>query len=89
MSEQTPQYFRTVTEMHAVPAEKIDAFVEDLRLWLHMHRELDATMAELGAFAGIVKITSPTDAFGWLDDGKHDASIRITMHAESAAGKPE
>lgn len=67
-----PDVFRTVADMHRVPIEKLDAFTTDLRLWLQAHR-----LAELRP--GHVRIASPTDAFGWIDDGKHDVRVKVTF----------
>ena len=80
MSEQSAQFFTTVSDMRAVPAEKIDHFCEDLRLWLHMHKQVEQIQAELGPLAAGLKIMSPTEAFGWVDDGRHDARIQINLH---------
>lgn len=79
-STPAPQFFRTFVEMCAVPSNKIDAFCEDLRLALHMRAQVAEIQASLGPeLSGAIKITSPSDAFGWVDDGRHDANIRITL----------
>lgn len=67
------QHFRTVADMAAVPLDKIDAFCEDLRLWLTM-RALCASVP-----ATVATLVDP-DVFGWIDDGKHDTNLRIVTH---------
>lgn len=71
----TTQYFKTVADMAAVPAEKIDAFCEDLRLWLHVHKCLARIEQDTN-----VRVVSETDTFGWIDDGKHDVSVTVQDH---------
>lgn len=78
--KQEAAYYRTVSEMRAVPADKIDNFCEDLRLWLHMHKQVDDIRAALGPLEHVVQVTSADDAFGWVDDNKHDARIHIELH---------
>jgi hypothetical protein len=65
-----PQYFTTVADMHSVPLEKLGMFCEDLRLWLSIHR-----LAEAEA----MRMTTPADTFGWVDDGKHDVKLNIKI----------
>jgi len=73
-----PQFFRTVTDMLTVPTEKLDHFIEDLRLWLHMQKKIAEIQREVGNIVEL-KQTTPIDAFGWVDDGKHDARIKIDL----------
>lgn len=77
-------FYRTVTEMRGVPSEKIDHFCEDLRLWLHMHAQIAELQAAIGGIAKI-NITSPVDTFGWIDDGRHDVTIRVKTLEEPQA----
>lgn len=69
-SKRQTHYFKTISDLHAIPAEKVDMFCEDLRLWLRLHRMADA--------AGLPAST-PTDTFGWIDDGRHDIKITVTV----------
>lgn len=85
MSEEVKaQFFKTVTDMRTVPADKIDHFCEDLRLWLHMHKQVEELHAQLGELAYMVKIKTPIDAFGWVDDNKHDATIKVQFSADAS-----
>jgi hypothetical protein len=63
--------FRTVEDMQSVPLEKLGMFCEDLRLWLSLHRLSDAEKD--------LRITSPRDVFGWIDDGRHDLKISLSI----------
>lgn len=65
--------FTSIAELMTVPAEKIDALCEDLRLWLHCHAEIAALLVDMIA-AGTV---APTATFRWIDDGKHDAHMTL------------
>lgn len=67
----TTYYFKTVADMQAVPIDKLEAFTTDLRLWLELHRIADAS--------GALKATTPTDVFAWIDDGKHDVRVNISI----------
>lgn len=80
MAETIRREFRTVAEMQAIPLDKIDAFCEDLRLWLTMMRLADAGLAEMPPeLKDAIRLVSPRDVFGWIDDGKHDANIHIRI----------
>lgn len=71
-----PIEFRSVTDMHQVPVDKLQAFTTDLALWLQMHR--------LSEEHGVTVVT-PRDVFGWLDDGRHDVTVRVDVtHDETA-----
>lgn len=72
MAKKKPQtsYFKTILDMQAIPADKVDLFCEDLRLWLRLHRMADE--------AGI-PVTTPRNVFGWIDDGRHNARIDVTI----------
>jgi hypothetical protein len=86
MGEPEAQLFTTITDMRAVPTEKIDAFCEDLRLWLHMHKHIEAVSAESEKVLGVkLAILSPTSAFAWIDDGRHDANINVTIDPATRA----
>lgn len=62
------RFFRTVAEMHAIPKEKVSAFVLDLALWLQQHRLVHELTGRLGA---------DPDVFGWMDDGRHEVQVRL------------
>lgn len=76
MTKPKTQYFNTVAEMLAVPDEKIDHFCEDLRRWLHLRKGVSKVQ---DAVRGLVEIQTPIPGFGWVDDGKHEANIRIEV----------
>ena len=71
--------FRTVEDMHAVPFEKIDHFCHDLALWLQLHK-----LVEISDTPSL-RVTSPRDEFGWVDDGKHDININLKVRTEQPA----
>lgn len=70
--------FRSVQDMQAVPLEKIDHFCRDLALWLSVCKIADQASDETTQ----VKITTPRDEFGWIDDGKHDVNLNIKIRQE-------
>jgi hypothetical protein len=80
-----PKLFRTVWDLRAIPASKIDHFCEDLRLWLHLHKQAEQIQRELIGSGWNLKIKTPTEAFGWIDDGRHDANITLTVPDEVKA----
>jgi hypothetical protein len=67
-------YFKTIAELHAIPADKVDNFCRDLALWLMVHRIAEAHSDENVKIKG----TSP-DVFGWIDDGRHDVKVSINL----------
>lgn len=79
MAKKKPQAIRTVWDMRAIPESKIDHFCEDLRLWLHMHKQVERIRHELLAAGVDLKVTTPTEVFDWIDDGRHDANITVQL----------
>lgn len=83
MAKKKPHFFSTVSDMRALPTDKIDHFCEDLRLWLHMHKQAEAIQKQiddaLGGGVMTLHITTPTESFGWIDDGRHDARIKVDL----------
>lgn len=67
---------KTVADFFAIPAEKRAHCLRDFATWLAMASEAKAF------FAGIEGVIMPTDTFIWLDDGKHDAHIHITVRGD-------
>lgn len=74
----TTYYFRRIEDLHAIPLEKIEAFTIDLKLWLQQHRILELTGK------GALRATTPTDVFGWIDDGRHDVRVHLSATPEVA-----
>jgi hypothetical protein len=73
--------FRSIEEMHMIPADKIDHFCRDLAIWLLLHKIADAEgglRIRDGEQEYATKRTSPRDVFGWLDDDSHLATITLT-----------
>lgn len=68
--------FRTIEDLHKIPVEKIEHFCQDLASWLTIHRLAADIPAEL---QGLLKVTTPTDVFEWIDDGKHDINLNIKV----------
>lgn len=66
--------FRLISDLHAIPLEKIEDFCKDLALWL-------ATCRLTETIEGL-KMTSSQDQFTWIDDGKHDVKINLTIYGE-------
>lgn len=73
-----PQFFRTVAEMHTVPSDRLHAFCVDLELWLQAHQRV-----------GLSKVTTPTDVFGWLDDGRHEMRLVLSRRSNGLGGDTE
>lgn len=65
--------FRTIEELHAIPIEKIEHFCRDLGLWLTLNKIAEAHTSDQ------IKVTTPRDVFGWIDDGKHDVNLTIKI----------
>lgn len=62
--------FTTIEQLHSISADRVDHFCRDLALWLLMHK--------IASQEGGLRSTSPRDVFGWIDDNKHHAEIRVT-----------
>lgn len=64
---------RTVRDFLAIPSEKLESCLFDLAIWVRLVRageELGMTVEALEGGCG-------PDAFGWLDDGQHIATVSI------------
>lgn len=68
--------FRTISDLHSIPLEKIEDFCKDLALWLGVCRLTEDLNAKT---EGGIKMTSPQDEFTWIDDGKHDVDIKLKI----------
>ena len=66
--------FRTIGELHAIPADKVEYFCRDLAMWL-LYNKIPDTQAG-------VKVTSPRDVFRWIDDGMHKVNVSINVKSE-------
>lgn len=74
------RHFHTIQQLHTIPLEKVASFCEDLRLWLSVCRA-----AEIQGFA----MSAKTDVFRWIDDGKHDVRINVTIHQPVESATPQ
>lgn len=61
-----------VTDLFRVPPDKRDACLTDLRLWMEMRDALDALLSG-------VQSAEPPVSFIWIDDGKHDAHVSVSV----------
>jgi hypothetical protein len=62
-------WLRTVEDFQRLPKDKIGHCLRDFELWLHQ-------VAWAREVPG-VEVTTRTDAFGWIDDGRHDVNWQI------------
>lgn len=69
LQEEPTLWLRTVEDFQKLPEEKIGHVLQDFELWLHQIAWARKTEG--------VAITTRTDAFGWIDDGKHDVNWQI------------
>lgn len=63
---------KSVADFFAVPAAKRAHCLKDFAMWL------DFTEEARRLFDGVEGVQIPRDTFSWVDDGKHDAIIRIS-----------
>jgi len=71
MSEQPTEYrIEHVRDLLAVPRDKIDACLADLRLWVMQMRHLDCVMESLGDLYKVRITEIIKEGFVWVDDGK-------------------
>ena len=68
---------RTVVDFFAVPAEKRAHCLKDFAMWLEM------VAAAKSMFGDIEGVHLPIDKFQWIDDGKHDAHIHVTVSGDT------
>ena len=64
---------KAVSDFFAVPVEKRAHCLKDFELWLEMASAMKAM------FGDVKGVHVPTDIFIWVDDGKHDANIKISI----------
>ncbi len=63
--------FKTISDLHSIPIEKVDLFCADLALWLKLYRTIESMPIKSND-------TKPSE-FHWLDDGKNDIEWRIRI----------
>ena len=73
MSEHATYDIRTVRDLLAVPAERREDCLSELRTWLAIHDHVDTLIGVPGAWDGV---------FQWVDDGRRDMKIQITVRPE-------
>jgi len=77
-----PQYtFTTIEDLLTIPAEKIDHALEDLRLWVHAIQLARALVDAGWTDDSELRLSKPAE-FVWIDDGKHDCEIQISVARE-------
>jgi hypothetical protein len=68
-------YLTSIADFHTIPLGKVQHCVEDFLLWLLMVRFTDQQ-------EGLKVATRSKAVFGWVDDGRHDANIRVRLQPE-------
>ena len=67
---------KSVSDFFAVPADKRAHCLKDFAMWL------DFTEEARRLFDGVEGVKIPRDTFSWVDDGQHDAIIRLRPRAQ-------
>jgi hypothetical protein len=67
---------RTISDMHAIPADEIQDFLTDLGAWLLIMRAAEALP---------LNPISPRDMFEWIQDGKHNVHVKLHILPQEAA----
>jgi hypothetical protein len=66
----------TVTDFLAVPLDRLPACLDDFTTW--------CAIAQLVIAEGNPSVKMLTDAFRWIDDGKDEQHIQVTMRHAAA-----
>lgn len=82
MSKQPPLplYYelRTISDFVALPPDKIGPCLMDFAEWLRVVYVATHLPPEAG-----VRVNTPIDVFGWVDDGKHVMTLTVTDGKET------
>lgn len=76
---------RTVEDFLAIPWDKQDACLIDFAAWLDLVRGAQAVIARQPE---TIKFRTSPDVFGWIDDGKHIATVTV-QHGERVIARDE
>jgi len=77
-----PEYkIEHVRDLLAVPEDRLDACLEELKDYLALAREMQELTKVVGEIVG-ADGSSTIGAFTWIDDGKHERTVRIQTKIE-------
>jgi hypothetical protein len=71
---ETRYTIRNIADFASVPADRLDDMLTDFSIFLRFHADVAAL--------GLNAVTQRRDEFVWIDDGKHDAHVNITLRSE-------
>ncbi len=66
-----------ITDIFLIPEDKFDDFLIDFKAYYHYGKSLASLIDVVAKAKGMDTKTIPQHMI-WIDDGKHDAKIRIT-----------
>lgn len=67
-----------ITDIFQIPEEGFDDFLVDLRAYYSFGKHMTALIDEVAAVGGVKTKTVP-QKFTWIDNGKHDATIKLVL----------
>ncbi|HXT81432.1 MAG TPA: hypothetical protein VN702_17850 [Acetobacteraceae bacterium] len=77
---------RTIADIRAIPIEKRDAFLTDLKYWLEFLDDNEKIVAEIATDLGLpsnsIIMDDDRECMTWIDDGEHKTFI-VLHPAES------
>lgn len=73
---------KQITDIFQIPEDKLDEFIVDLRAYYHCGKHLTNLIDTVAKAKGLDTKTLPQH-MTWIDDGNHDASIRISTNDRS------
>lgn len=74
---------KQITDIFDIPEGSFDDFLVDLKAYYQMGRSLPALLEEVADAADIKAKVLPQHMV-WIDDGKHDATAKITVANEES-----
>lgn len=77
-----------ITDIFTIPEDKFADFIVDFKAYYHYGKHLTNLIDTVAKTQGIDTQTIP-QYMTWIDDGKHDASIRLKPSPKPSKEKPD
>lgn len=78
----TKQYdIEKITDIFAIPEDKFDEFLVDLKAYYQFGKSLPPLLEGLAKVGGVDTTVAP-QGMTWIDDGKHNANVKLTTAKE-------
>ena len=83
MDKQTRYTIEHITDIFSIPEDRFDEFLVDFKSYYQMGRPMADLIQEVAKIGGIEAEVLPI-RMTWIDDGKHDVTVKIGVANEAA-----